>query len=37
MKIHIYFATFLALVFSTTLAAQKLDPFKADFRRSESS
>jgi beta-glucanase (GH16 family) len=33
MKIHIYLTVFLSLVYSMTLAAQKSDPFKADFRK----
>jgi len=33
MKINIYLTAFLALVFSTALAAQKSDPYKADFRK----
>jgi beta-glucanase (GH16 family) len=33
LKINIYLSAFLALVFSTALAAQKSDPYKADFRK----
>lgn len=33
MKINIYLTAFLALVFSTALAAQKSDLYKADFRK----